>query len=182
MEDKQCKQTEGYSVMAKGSDCFLSLDNKSKQRYKVKINNIQRYDPYQIKRKNFQAILVSFHSRCSDIAYYSYLGNYFLVWLSPLTIEELQVHESLESYNQFASWWVKEAKIKLFLSYLLKLPWLLYGSVHNVFPSPFYFSILIGCIVFIGLAKISEREGSISPYSFYGQLPDYYSQLLVLST
>ena len=46
MEDKQCKQTERYSVMAKGSDCFLSLDDKSKQRYKVKINNIQGYDPY----------------------------------------------------------------------------------------------------------------------------------------
>ena len=34
MEDKQCKQTERFSVMAKGSDYFLSLDNKSKQRYK----------------------------------------------------------------------------------------------------------------------------------------------------
>ena len=32
--------------MTKGSDYFLSLDDKSKQRYKVKINNIQRYDPY----------------------------------------------------------------------------------------------------------------------------------------
>ena len=50
MEDKQSKQTERYSVMAKGSDCFLSLDDKSKQRYKVKINHIQGYDPYQIKR------------------------------------------------------------------------------------------------------------------------------------
>ena len=34
MEDKQCKQTERFSVMAKGSDNFLSL-------YKIKINNIQ---------------------------------------------------------------------------------------------------------------------------------------------
>ena len=51
MEDKQCKQTERYSVMAKGSDCFLSLDDKSKQRYKVKINNIQGYNPYQIKKE-----------------------------------------------------------------------------------------------------------------------------------
>ena len=46
MEDNQCKQTVRFSVMAKGSDYFLSLDDKSKQRYKVKINNIQRYDPY----------------------------------------------------------------------------------------------------------------------------------------
>ena len=51
MEDKQCKWTKQYSVMAKGSDCFLSLDDKSKQRYTVKINNIQGYDPYQIKEK-----------------------------------------------------------------------------------------------------------------------------------
>ena len=29
---------------------FLSLDNKAKQIYKVKIDNIQRYDPYQIKK------------------------------------------------------------------------------------------------------------------------------------
>ena len=50
MEDKQCKQTERISIMAKGSDYFLSLDDKSKQRCKVKINNIQGYDPYQIKK------------------------------------------------------------------------------------------------------------------------------------
>ena len=70
MEDKQCKQTERFKVMGKGSDYFLSLDDKSKQRYKVKINNIQGYDPYQMKRKNFQAILVNLH-QFSDIAYYS---------------------------------------------------------------------------------------------------------------
>ena len=49
MEDKQCKQTKRFWVMEKGSDCFLSLDHKSKQGYKVKINKIQEYDPYQIK-------------------------------------------------------------------------------------------------------------------------------------
>ena len=31
----------------------------------------------------------------------------------------------------FMSGWVKEVKIKLFLNYLLKLPWLLAGSVRN---------------------------------------------------
>ena len=45
MEDKQCKQTEQFSVMAKGSNFFFSLDDKSKQRYKVKINKIQEYNP-----------------------------------------------------------------------------------------------------------------------------------------
>ena len=36
--------------MAKG-DYFLLLDDKSKQIYKVKINNVQGYDPYQIKKE-----------------------------------------------------------------------------------------------------------------------------------
>ena len=51
MEDKQCKETERFSVMAKGSDYFLSLDDKSKQRYIVKINNMQGNDPCQIKKE-----------------------------------------------------------------------------------------------------------------------------------
>ena len=51
MEDKQCKQMERFSVTGKASDYFLSLDDKSKQRYKVKINNIQGYDLYQIKKE-----------------------------------------------------------------------------------------------------------------------------------
>ena len=53
--------------MTKGSDCFFSLDDKSKHRYKVKINNMHRYNPDQIKRNNFQAILVNFH-QFSDIS------------------------------------------------------------------------------------------------------------------
>ena len=36
--------------MAKGSDYFLSLDDKSKQRHKVKIDKIQEYDFYQIRK------------------------------------------------------------------------------------------------------------------------------------
>ena len=60
----------------------------------------------------------------------------------------------------------------------MKLPWLLDGSVRNVFPSSLYCLILIRCIVFIASAKIREREGN----SFYGQLPDYKPQLLAYST
>ena len=52
MEDKQCKQTKRFSVMAKGNYYFLSLDDKSKQRYKVKINKIRQYDPYQMKKED----------------------------------------------------------------------------------------------------------------------------------
>ena len=51
MEEKQCKQMERSALMAKGSDSFLSLDDKSEQRYKVKFNNMQGYDPYQIKKE-----------------------------------------------------------------------------------------------------------------------------------
>ena len=60
MEDKQYKQTERYSAMAKGSDCFLLLDDKSKQRYKVKTNNIQWYDPYQIKKEKLSGNISKF--------------------------------------------------------------------------------------------------------------------------
>ena len=73
MEDKQYKQTERFSVMAKASDYFLSLDDKSKQRYKVKTDNMQGYDPYEIKRKNFQAILVNFHLRSHVTSVFSEL-------------------------------------------------------------------------------------------------------------
>ena len=51
MEDKQCKQMERFLAMAKKSDYFLLLDDKSEQIYKVKINNIQEHDPYQIKKE-----------------------------------------------------------------------------------------------------------------------------------
>ena len=35
-------------------------------------------------------------------------------------------------------------------------------------------------IVYIASAKIPEREGSISPSNFYGQLPDYWSNVFSL--
>ena len=38
MDNKHFTSTEQFLVMAKGSDYFLSLDDKSKRRYKVKIN------------------------------------------------------------------------------------------------------------------------------------------------
>ena len=76
-----------------------------------------------------------------------------------MTLEELKTYKSVESYNQFVSGWVKEVKIKLFLNYLLKLPWLFDESVRNVFPSSFCCSILIRCIVFIASATISGEQG-----------------------
>ena len=67
-EDKQCKLKERFSVMAKGSDYFLSLDVKSKQRYKGKINKMQQYDPYQM--EELYGDISKFH-QCSGITYYS---------------------------------------------------------------------------------------------------------------
>ena len=55
-----------------------------------------------------------------------------------MTKDELKAYENLESYNQFASGSVKEVKMKVLLNYLLKLPWLLDGSVRRVFRSSFY--------------------------------------------
>ena len=46
--------------MAKGSDCFLSLGDKSKQRYKIEINNTQGYDPYQIKKEKLSGNISKF--------------------------------------------------------------------------------------------------------------------------
>ena len=68
MEDKQRKQTQQLLVIAKRSDYFLALDDKSKQRYKVKTNNIQGYDPYQIKKEELLGDISNFH-QFSDIIY-----------------------------------------------------------------------------------------------------------------
>ena len=47
--------------MTKGSDYFLSFDAKSKQRYKVKTNKIQRYGyPYQIKKEELSGDISKF--------------------------------------------------------------------------------------------------------------------------
>ena len=102
MEDKQCKQTERFSVMVKESNYFLSLDDKSEQTYKVKINKIQDYDPYQIKKEELSGDI----SKFPPVQWHSllvYIVNYFLLSWSPLIKEELKTYESLESYNQFAS-------------------------------------------------------------------------------
>ena len=46
--------------MTKERDYFLSLDDKSKQRRKVKINNIQGYDLYQIKKEELSGNISTF--------------------------------------------------------------------------------------------------------------------------
>ena len=46
--------------MAKRSDFFLLLDDKSKQRYKVKTNNMQEYNPYHIKKDELSGDICKF--------------------------------------------------------------------------------------------------------------------------
>ena len=74
-EVKQCKQTELFSAMAAASDYFLSLDDKSKQRYEVKINNIQGYDAYLIKKKELSGDISKFPPLT-----YPDIINYFLFY------------------------------------------------------------------------------------------------------
>ena len=78
---------------------FFLLDNKSKQRYKkVKINDIEGYDPYQMKKEELSGNI----SKFPPVANHD-IVNYFLFSLSPLTEEELKAYKSLESCNQFVS-------------------------------------------------------------------------------
>ena len=46
--------------MAISSDMFCCLDDKSKQIYKGKINNIEGPDPYQIKKEEFSVNISKF--------------------------------------------------------------------------------------------------------------------------
>ena len=60
MEDKQCKQVERFSVIVKRSGYFLPLDDKSKQKYEVKINDTRGYDPSQIKKEELPGNISKF--------------------------------------------------------------------------------------------------------------------------
>ena len=60
IEDTQCKQRERFSVMSKSSDYFLSIHDKSKQRYIVKTNNMQGFDLYQTKKEKLSSDISKF--------------------------------------------------------------------------------------------------------------------------
>ena len=49
-----------FSLMAKRRDLFLLLDGKSKQRCKVKTNNMQEYNPYHIKKDELSGDICKF--------------------------------------------------------------------------------------------------------------------------
>ena len=46
--------------MSKANDYFFSLDDKFKQRYKARINKVQEYDPYQIKKEEHSGDISKF--------------------------------------------------------------------------------------------------------------------------
>ena len=103
---------EWLSIMAKESDYFLWLDDKSKQGYKVKINNIQGCDLCQIKkeelRKNWKRMKVwsptiSVHIRMGQqsknktdfwITCWNYPGNwmgqYVMYFLLHYTVQSIR--------------------------------------------------------------------------------------------
>ena len=70
---QECKQTEPFSAMTTVSDYFLSLDEQSKRRYKVKINIIQGYDPYHIKKEELSSNISKF-----PLVTYPDIVNYLL--------------------------------------------------------------------------------------------------------
>ena len=94
MADKQCKQTGRFSAMATGSDYFLSLDNKSKQRYKVKVNSMQGSDPYQIRNEDLSNDI----SKFLPVTYLD-IVNYFLFSLSLLTKAYKTLGPTISSYQ-----------------------------------------------------------------------------------
>ena len=78
----------------------------------------------------------------------------------------LEAYNSLVSYNQFTSVWVKEVEIKLFLNYLLKLPWFLLGQYVMHFL--LYSTVRYRYIVFITLGKLLKREEAFHHPAFMG--------------
>ena len=63
-----------------------------------RINNIQGYDLYQIKKKRLSGDISKFLAVA-----YPVIVNKFLVSLSPLTKEEFKCTEVWSPYNQFVS-------------------------------------------------------------------------------
>ena len=77
MEDKQCKQIEGFSAMPIGSDYFCSLDDKSKQRYEVKINIIPYRRVWSLdKKEELSGGIGKF-----PLVTYTDIVNYFFIFI-----------------------------------------------------------------------------------------------------
>ena len=134
---------------------------------------MQEYDPYQIKQEELLADIqpVNFH-QCSDVASLLQL----IIFLFFIEFTDKERFGSLQTFGVLQSVFIRmgqRTKNKTVFNHLLQLPWLLDGSVRNVFASSFQYSIQIRCIVFIVTAKIPECKGSISSSSFYGQYLNY---------
>ena len=89
---------EWFLEITTGGDWFLSLGDKSKQRYKTKTNNIQGYDPFQIKKEELSGNISKF-----PLVAYPHFVNYLLFSLNPLTKQALKTYICLKSYDQFVS-------------------------------------------------------------------------------
>ena len=151
--------------MAKGSGYVLSLDVKSKQIYKVKVNRLQRYDLHQMKKEELSQDI----SKFPPAQWYNLIiVNYFLFSLSLLTKEESKAYKSLESYNQFVSGWVKEVKIRLF--YITC--WNCLGYWTGLYVMYFLHStVLIGALCLLLRLKSWRARGASRPPAFIGNCP-----------
>ena len=162
-----------WTILSDGKSkwLFLLFDDKSKQRYKVKTNNMQGYDPYQIKKEELSGHISEFPPvqwRSQPIVL-----NYFLFSLSPLTKEGLKAYKSLESYNQFASGWVKEVKIKLFLNHLACWSYLGYWTGQYVMYFLLHSTVRykFGALCLLLQLKSRRAKGASRHPAFMGNCP-----------
>ena len=81
MVNKLSIQISRFSAVAIGGNYFWSLDDKSKQRYKENINNIEGYDPYLMRKEE-----LSVDNRKLPPVTYPDIVNYFLFSLNPLKV------------------------------------------------------------------------------------------------
>ena len=89
----------------------------------------ENVDPYVLQKEAFTENI-----DCFPKVTYPHIVNYFLFAPSPLTKEQLKAYKSLESYNQFASGWMKDVWVKLFKNNMF-----LHGRVSYTFFALFIF-------------------------------------------
>ncbi len=87
---------------------FSSLeDSKARTRYKEKLDTIERLDPYEIERNEWQDDVDLWPSVTSV-----HVAMYLLVTPSPYTGDDLVNYKSMDCYCNFLAGWVREILVK----------------------------------------------------------------------